>query len=59
MSGRCQGAECVSEAAWDTLSVLVSPWFVIPAFVVVLPAMMVFWLAFGPLHSARNTKKKG
>ena len=58
MSGRCVGAARVSEAAWDTLALLVSPWFVIPALCFAPPTLMVLWLLRGPVPSDGNKKRE-
>lgn len=58
MSGRCVGAARVSEAAWDTLALLVSPWFVIPALCFAPFMLMIIWLFRRPMPSDGDKKRE-
>jgi hypothetical protein len=53
----CAGVECVREAAWQTLTVLAGPWFVIPVMLVAVGLGIPLWLmkvAFDPRNDGKE-----
>ena len=60
-STACVGVECVREAAWQTLTVMASPWFVVPVLlvsVVVVVGLAIFsWMMKVSSNPHNNTEE--
>lgn len=60
-SGACAGVECVQEAAWQTLTVMAGPWFVIPVMLVLTVvgvSLAIFsWMMKASSNSYNSTEE--
>jgi hypothetical protein len=56
-SAACAGVECVREAAWQTLTVLAGPWFVIPVMLVAVGLGIPLWLMKVAFNQSNDAKE--